>query len=171
MNIFFYSDPHFGDQNLIDGKYRPFKSVKEMNDCLINNYKKIVKEEDLVIWLGDCVFGNEWEQVCSLPGKRILIKGNHDRNLKKLSKLKFLFMKDEDVMIIDNKTCRLSHYPYSDNYKGVVRKFLERNQEDFLIHGHTHQGRKMIDNQIHVGVDSWNYCPVPLNSIKYLINK
>jgi calcineurin-like phosphoesterase family protein len=170
MNVFFYSDPHFGDQNLIDGKYRPFKSVSEMNGCLINNYKKLVKDDDLVIWLGDCVFGDEWEQACALPGKRILIKGNHDCDLDKLSKLNFLFIKDEDFIVINKKLCRLSHHPYSNIYKGVVRNFLEKGQEDFLIHGHTHQGRKIVGNQIHIGVDSWNYCPVSLYSIKYLIN-
>ena len=91
-------------------------------------------------------------------------------DLDKLSKLNFLFIKDEDFMIIDGKLCRLSHHPYSDNYNGVVRNFLQKGIEDFLIHGHTHQSRKIIRNQIHIGVDSWDYCPVSLCSIKEIIN-
>ena len=165
----FYSDPHFGDENIVEKKHRPFKSVKEMNDCLVCNYKKFVKDDDLVIWLGDCVMGEEWECATSLPGKRILIKGNHDFDYNKLSKLGFLFIKEEDFVTINDKVCRLSHYPYSNYYNGKVTDFLQRDQEDFLIHGHTHQRRKMIENQIHVGVDSWDYCPVPLDSVKKMM--
>ena len=42
---------------------------------------------------------------------------------------------------------------------------------EVLIHGHTHQPRRRDGNQIHVGVDAWDYAPVPLAAIEALIRE
>lgn len=56
QNIFFTSDTHFWHENIIKFCNRPFSSVEEMNDTIIENWNKVVGENDIVFHLGDFVF-------------------------------------------------------------------------------------------------------------------
>lgn len=53
MNIFFTSDTHFGHNNIIKLSNRPFSSVEEMNEGLIERWNDVVGAEDIVYHLGD----------------------------------------------------------------------------------------------------------------------
>ena len=77
------SDLHLNHVNVI--KYepisRPFETVEEMNETIINNWNSVVKEEDTVFILGDLCMGKNTEAaalVNRLKGKKILVRGNHD---------------------------------------------------------------------------------------------
>lgn len=79
-NIFFTSDTHFGHTNILQFCNRPFHSVQEMNEALINNWNNVVRPEDTVYHLGDFAFGGSqlWNDVLSkLNGHIYLILGNH----------------------------------------------------------------------------------------------
>ena len=52
---FYISDCHFGHNNVIQYDKRPFASVDEMDEIMIENWKKRVKEEDEVYIIGDFV--------------------------------------------------------------------------------------------------------------------
>jgi calcineurin-like phosphoesterase family protein len=84
MAIFFTSDNHFNHQNIIWYSRRPFKTVEEMNQTMIDRWNKVVTPEDTVYHLGDFGFGSHnrlrplREQ---LNGRMILIKGNHDHRV------------------------------------------------------------------------------------------
>ena len=56
MNIFFTSDLHFSHANIIKYCQRPFDSVAEMNDALIENWNARVQHDDIVYVLGDMFF-------------------------------------------------------------------------------------------------------------------
>ena len=51
--IFFTSDTHFNHKAIISYCSRPFESVEEMNDRLIDNWNQVVKPNDTVYHLGD----------------------------------------------------------------------------------------------------------------------
>ena len=73
--IFFTSDTHFGQESKL--KRRPYKTVKEMDESMINNWNQIVGENDLVIHCGD--FG-DYSIRDKLNGKILLICGNYEIN-------------------------------------------------------------------------------------------
>lgn len=54
--IWFTSDFHFGHKNILKYCFRPFESVQEMNERLIDNINKYVKNTDTLYNLGDWSF-------------------------------------------------------------------------------------------------------------------
>lgn len=83
-NIFIVSDWHFLHNREFIYKPRGFSSVEEMNEAIIENHNKIIKPEDEVYCLGDCVLGGAdslesgLEIMRALNGKLHLVRGNHD---------------------------------------------------------------------------------------------
>ena len=65
MNIWFTSDTHANHAGITGPElskwksgYRTFKTVQEMNECLIETINKYVKEDDILYHLGDFSFGS-----------------------------------------------------------------------------------------------------------------
>lgn len=78
--IFFTADTHFGRGNVIQLCDRPFSSVEEMDETMIQNWNGRVSGNDTVYILGDMFFRNANAQdiLKRLKGKKRLIVGNHD---------------------------------------------------------------------------------------------
>lgn len=79
--LYFTSDLHLGHAPVL--KFRPMFSDKaEMDETLIKNWNDTVTDEDTVIIVGD-LFGRksepDLEKVKRLNGKKILVKGNHEK--------------------------------------------------------------------------------------------
>jgi calcineurin-like phosphoesterase family protein len=77
------SDTHFGHENIIKYCGRP----RNHNLLMKRAWKKLVKKEDVILHLGDVIvwYGlhNTWaKEVLKLPGRKFLILGNHDLDLK-----------------------------------------------------------------------------------------
>lgn len=81
--VFVTSDTHFGHTNIIGYANRPFSDVKEMDECLIENWNSVVGKNQHVFHLGDFAFGNvEYQRkiLSRLNGKIHFVRGNHDHN-------------------------------------------------------------------------------------------
>ena len=79
--IRYIADLHFDGEDIIAYDNRPFDSVEEMNASLIENWNRVVGQEDLTWILGDFCTGDpaRWREIlCSLNGRKALIVGNHD---------------------------------------------------------------------------------------------
>ena len=79
MRIWIIADTHFYHENIKRYKGRP----DDFNEQIISNWNKLVAYDDVVIHLGDVIFGLDKEKrlpslMASLPGKKILCRGNHD---------------------------------------------------------------------------------------------
>jgi calcineurin-like phosphoesterase family protein len=49
--VFFIADTHFGSERILNYENRPFKSVKEMDEVLVNNLNSTVSKDDIVWFL------------------------------------------------------------------------------------------------------------------------
>lgn len=174
----FYSDPHFGHHNILEYSNRPFSDTKEMEEVFIERYNAHVSENDVVLWCGDCSYRlQELPEILSrMNGRKILIRGNHDKASGYMAKLGFDLVMDELVLHIGNRTCRVSHYPYAGT--SYIRgkkdeRYLDRRPQrqkgEVLIHGHTHSGKQRDGNMIHVGVDAWDYRPASFAEVAALV--
>lgn len=135
-HTFFTSDTHFGHANIIRFCKRPFENVEEMNEALIENWNKVVSDDDTVFHLGDFAFGgsNVWKEIIPrLKGHINLIIGNHDRKNLRQGYMSFFDMVVPQLQIeIEDTSIYLNHYPflcYGGSYRGVWQLF-----------GHVHSG-------------------------------
>lgn len=112
--IFYIADWHYNHPNILSYDNRPFKTVEEMDAALVERWNATVTSADTVYVLGDMFWGGETKAVPvldSLNGKKILIKGNHDRCKNTEFRKRFdqisgyLEITDGDRHVV------LSHYP------------------------------------------------------------
>ena len=83
MNIRYISDTHFNHCNVARYDNRPWQTVDEMNEAMIQLWNKTVTSDDIVYILGDVVWSNkiaEWKRILlKLNGHLFVVKGNHDK--------------------------------------------------------------------------------------------
>ena len=176
--LFFTSDSHFGHNNIIRYCNRPFASVKEHDEALIENWNKVVSPDATVFHLGDFAFaGSDYttEILSRLNGHIILIKGNHD-NFQSSVLDKFEEVYPQLHIEIGKKSIYLNHYPFA-TYAGMYRK-----NATIQLFGHIHSGpaslsgkdTSRLDNlnphQLDVGMDNFNYTPVSWQQVLEAIN-
>jgi calcineurin-like phosphoesterase family protein len=159
-NIFLSSDLHLDHKNIIKYCNRPFRDVHEMNYWLIKNWNKTVGKQDTVYFLGDLALtrGNKQRVIGfihSLNGKKIFIRGNHDRFLKSYRHF---------ILKYEGKSFYLVHNPAN----------IPADWDGWVICGHTHQHSPFIDKnkkRINVSPEVTNYTPVNINKIIQEIEK
>lgn len=172
-NYFFTSDLHLSHANVIRYSNRPFSSVDEMNETIIENWNSVVKQNDVVYILGDVSFEKDQavrdSMLKRLKGEKHLITGNHDKGLLKTGWQKhFVSMADLRTVNIPDGSPRgqkivLCHYAmrtWEQSHYGVIQ-----------LHGHSH-GMLPDDpdlRQIDVGVDCWNFTPISLAQVNEAI--
>lgn len=167
---YYIADTHFGHYNIIRLCNRPFQTVEEMNETLINNWNKTVSNEDTVYIVGDFAFldvDKSLEILYRLNGKKILIEGNHD--IKNLKNPKFRNAFDEVhqlITIVDNNTMvSLCHYPIVE-WNGYFRN-------SYHIFGHIHNTTKnksyeIVRNEpraLNCGADVTDFRPMTLKEL------
>lgn len=88
---FYTADSHFSlnDDSVISRDYRPFKTLKEMNEGIINNWNKQAGKDDVIYHLGDFVNYNLKDLDCEpllklvqkINAKVVLILGNNEKRI------------------------------------------------------------------------------------------
>lgn len=159
--IFLTADTHFSHTNIIKYCNRPFINVEEMNNVLIDNWNKVVKEEDIVYHLGDFTIDSDnlRELVNKLNGKIYLIRGNHDgKSIKFYNNIGLEVLPRETKL--DKYKVILSHRPLDNNQipEGYVN-----------IHGHIHNSKldTKFDKEIHycISVEMTDYRPILIEDV------
>lgn len=169
---YYIADNHFAHANIIEFCNRPFNSVEEMDQFMINAWNRVVTQEDEVYIIGDLIYRSKkpytW-YLEQLPGKKHLIIGNHDGLMIKQPKAAAYFESIEKTALIrDNgKKIFLCHYPVLE-WPGYFRG-------EWCISGHIHNAKneayyilKNMEKQLNAGVDIINFAPCTFEElVKY----
>lgn len=176
--VFYTSDLHLG--HAFVAKIRGFANTDEHDRAILAGWRKVVQPGDQVMVLGDIAVSNPDRAlalIAALPGTKHLIAGNHDqchpmhRNAQAMQAKyltafatvqPFARRKYEKVDVL------LSHFPYKQDHTDEPRHAQYRLPDlgELLVHGHTHSSvQRTSDRELHVGVDAWDFTPVPVSEI------
>lgn len=164
MAIFFIADTHFAEENIMKYENRPFASVQDMNESLIEKWNAKVGEADVVYVLGDFgAFGQEQEILKRLKGIKYLVKGNHDSKENEYYR-QAGFREVYDCPILLESFWILSHEPL----------YVNENMPYANLFGHVHNSPLFKDfSKQHycVSVERTNYAPISFEEIKKRIQE
>lgn len=143
--VFLIGDTHFFHQKILEfeKEARPFGSVEEMNEAIVDRWNSVVSKRDTVWHLGDVCFGraSNLSILSRLNGTKNLVLGNHDQYGVR-EYLKY-FRKIEAAKKYDGFL--LTHVPI---HPGQLYRFKGN------VHGHLHSRKVMVFD------DMWDSKPV-----------
>jgi calcineurin-like phosphoesterase family protein len=154
--LYFSSDLHLNHEAVI--KFgRKFDNVEHMNDHIVVEINKLVRENDLLVLCGDSMMGEKnYEQFLdTLVCKNvIMLFGNHCNRGKLLGVAeKLIYVGDYLELNIEGQIICCSHFPqFNWNYQ---------DDGSFFLHGHLHGDENSVIKEIHkyrsmdVGIDSY----------------
>ncbi len=169
--IFYTADLHLGHKDVIKLSNRPFKTIREHDNFIIDTWNATVSDRDTVYIVGDIYHNNKMNvglYLERLKGKKHLIIGNHDLKFKDINyENRKYFESIEQMTIIKDKDSSvvLCHYPLLE-WNGYFRG-------NYMVHGHIHNNRKnpafqFLKEQakaLNAGVDINNFKPVTLKEL------
>ena len=142
MKNYFISDLHLGHANCIHFDNRPWQTVEEMDENLIERWNRKVRKEDHVYVLGDFAYRNRTpisEYVQQLNGYIHLIRGNHDKRSEAYESCFREVVDYKDMVIVeDGVKCRLILSHYFIPFYNCARHMA------FMLHGHTHKTAESV---------------------------
>lgn len=162
--IWFTSDGHFNHDKIIEYMPNRPQQLEAMHDAMINHWVANVKPEDTIYYLGDFGFPARRSNhihfdvlQAILPGRKILVRGNHDRERRHEGDViaKEHPMWDEVVDYYEVKFGKsrfiCSHYPFETWNKA--------SKGTYMLHGHVHsedyaKSRYARPHRFDVGVDN-----------------
>lgn len=166
MTNYYCADLHFGHSNVLSLDGRPFETIDECDNVIINNWNETVGLDDDVYILGDLSWYNSTKTIDifdKLNGSLHLIRGNHDTKVLKNKKFRDMFVEITDYKEItfdDGKGLVLSHYPmltFKNHYYGWWHFFghVHNTWENDLVNNAIEQSIKMSGrplNMVNVGI-------------------
>lgn len=141
MANYYISDLHLNHKNVTaEGKNfdnRPFQTLDEMHEAIKRNWNARVTNSDTVYLLGDSIWNLTDEMIAlmaQLKGKKVVIKGNHDKfndiRYKQLFSEICDYKEVSDNVHGVNHTVVLSHFPilmWNGQHRGWIH-----------LYGHVH---------------------------------
>lgn len=159
----FISDTHFFHENMLKfvddqgQKIRPFNSINEQHEIMIERWNGLVKDNDYVYHLGDVTFqynGLFNNLMKRLKGHKRLIVGNHDKiwNPALINN----FEKVDLWKGFKEHNFTATHFPH---------RLESLRDGEFNVHGHIHKAHMEDLHYINVSVEVRDYYPVNIDTI------
>lgn len=164
----FISDTHFFHENILKffkdeeqkEKLRPFVSISEMHETIIEKWNKLIKPNDYVYHLGDVTFKYDRsfiDLMFRLNGRKRMCVGNHDRlGFQHMQAYTKVFEKIAFWKGFKEYNFTATHFPL---------RLDSLRDGKFCVHGHTHHNLMKEPNYINVCVETRDYTPVHLETI------
>jgi len=139
-----------------------------LDEYMRDEWNKMVKDDDIVIHIGDVAFHQKdkcREMIKSLKGKKILVRGNHDRGVDSMIDMGFYAVFEQLVVSFKGMNILFVHRPwYEPLPKGIYG----------VCHGHVHTGEKecliaageepeIPDFNVNLCVEKTNFKPILIN--------
>lgn len=149
----FTADLHLGHRRILDYTHRPFTSIPEMDEGLIERWNGVVKPTDTVWVLGDFTFhpmARALPIFHRLNGTKHLIEGNHDnrkgrQGLPWASSAKMAEWKHPNGLLGSPRLV-MCHYP--------LLTWRNAHHGMWMLHGHCHNNLRAPETtRMDVGVD------------------
>ena len=178
MNKTFISaDFHFSHSNIILGTSlwqdksgcRPFQTVEEHDQTILDNINSVVAENDALWILGDFSVGSRSsglsKEEAYIKYRNLIrckdikyIVGNHSLNKKRLRELGiFTEVHDYYELIYKKRLFCMSHYPFAE--------WNNASHGSIMCHGHSHGNYFGRGRIIDVGVDTNSFKPYLIDDI------
>lgn len=173
-NIFFTSDHHFGHKNIIKFSNRPFESVEEMDETMIERWNEKIKPNDEVYHIGDVALcsPNKLKKILArLNGKIYLIKGNHEKSALEC-KDHFEWIKDYYELKVEDADFHEGRQMIALLHYGM-RVWNASHWGTFHLYGHSH-GTLPDDpksRSFDVGVDCHDFYPLSYEEVKAIMKE
>lgn len=186
MTTWYTADLHLGHANIITYCNRPFSTVDEMNDAIIENWNNQVAVDDVVWILGDVCMGqlaHSIARVDEMNGRMTLIPGNHDpvwSGSPEARREKWLEEYEDRFQIVGRNLwgvrlargwtdVDMSHFPFVGHDHRDFDEYRPIDEGQWLLHGHVHDLYRQRGRQINVGLDAWGGKLVHEDQIRALI--
>ena len=154
-DTFLIGDTHFGHRKIIqfEADCRPFATIEEHDEALVDRWNRVVNKRDTVWHLGDVCFGwDSFRHLGRLNGTKKLVLGNHDTCPTAL----YLEHFNKVFGAAQVAGCILTHIPVHESQFGRYR---------LNIHGQLHS-RKLADPRyVCVSAEHNNLTPVSLDVV------
>ncbi len=160
MAVFFTADTHFGHGGALGLFRRPFASVREMDEAIIQRWNQTVDPDDQVWHLGDFAVGRSAsvmaQTLSALQGRVHLVAGNAD-GPETAALSGFASIQSYAELSMEGTDLILCHYPFR-SWNRMARGAIN-------LHGHSHGRLKPMPRQVDVGVDAWAFRPISLADV------
>jgi calcineurin-like phosphoesterase family protein len=184
VGVWFTSDTHFWHTRILELSSRPFTDDYHHTAELITRHNRYVSSDDDVVFdLGDVTRNTipNPDTIQAMNGRRVLIAGNHDlcwsgRPGWERHVDAYLDAGYERVItrgharwtLTDGTEVLLTHLPPVGDHPDRAPRYVDQRPPDPgvpVICGHLHEAWKTHNvgplRQLNVGVDQWDYYPVP----------
>ena len=191
QNLWFTSDTHYNHYNIVKSitkwegsrkdRTRDFESLEQMNEVIVEHINSFVKEDDILIHLGDWSFGGfdsikEFRD--KIKCKNIhLVLGNHDHHIaNNKNNIQDLFSSVHEYLFLQvnipvgptftKHRFVCMHYPIA-SWNGMSEGIVH-------LHGHTHlppEYKLGKGKSLDVGIDGNYYFPISISQINYMMKK
>ncbi len=161
MAVVFTADTHFGHAGALGLYRRPFASVAEMDEAMVERWNQVVGPADVIWHLGDFAVRQPPARVHDLlrrlHGRKHLIAGNND-GPGTIGDDGWDSVQHYAEITVDGVALVLCHYAFR-TWRGLGKGWLN-------LHGHSHGRLKPQARQIDVGVDIWDFRPIGLEQLR-----
>jgi calcineurin-like phosphoesterase family protein len=173
-NYWFTADQHRGHEKVIVKGNRPFSGIAHQDEVLDDEWRTVVKPQDVVFVLGDFSFykASKTDAILKgLPGQKWLIKGNHDSSKENAKVTSWHKITSREERRLNGDLFVLDHHP--------ILSWRDAHWGSYHLHGHCHGNMKypeMLQNSriMDVGVDAiaarfGKYRPISLDEVVSLL--